>query len=82
MDKKTTKNKKDPMTKLLGKKIVLVSGHLDLTAILKGPWSCPLNHMYLLIRALRPNFDLLSIHIERFSNILRRKVTKKGYYNG
>ncbi len=87
--KKRPKTKKDPMTKKFAKKIILVSGGLVLTAFLKGPWGCPLDHGYLLIRALRPNFDLPSIHIGRFSNTLSWKMTKKRvlqrvlrYYHG
>jgi hypothetical protein len=48
----------------------------------KGPWGCPLDHRYLPIWALRPNFDLFSIHIGRSSNIRPIKVAKNRYYSG
>jgi hypothetical protein len=69
----------------------LVVAGLNLTAFLKDPEGCPLDHRYVPIRVLRTNFDLLlSIHIGSASNIQPGKVTKKkrvlqrvlGYYHG
>ncbi len=72
MTRKKKNDKKppvDPISKKNRKKVNVVGARLDPTAFLKGPWGCPLDHRYLPIRALRPYFDLLSLHIGRFSNI-------------
>ena len=59
------------------KKVILVLAGLDLTAFLKGPEGCPLDHRCVPIRAFHTNFDLLSIHIGSSSNIQRTQMTKK-----
>ncbi len=79
--KKTTK--KIRWTKKKENKINSVVVGLNLTAFLKDPEGCPLDHRCVPIRALRTNFDLLPIHIGSVSNIQSGIVTKKnGYYNG
>ncbi len=82
--KKTTDDRKK-----FGKKVAGAGARLDPTAFLKGSWGCLLDHRYLPIRALRPYFDLLSLHIGRFSNIQPNKVSKRRvlqrvlrYYHG
>ncbi len=77
-----TKNKK--MTKKWEEKqnVTLVIAGLDLTAFLKGPEGCPLDHRCVPIRAFHTNFDLLSIHMGSSSNSLPIKLDKNGSYNG
>ena len=61
----------------------------DLTAFLKGPESCPLDHICVPIRAIHTTFDHLSIHIGSTSTIQPTQMTKKRvlqrvlqYYHG
>jgi hypothetical protein len=69
-NKKNDQNKKKiHRAKKRAKKISLVVAGLDLTAFLKDPEGCPLDHRYVPIRALRTNFDLLSVHIGSTSTI-------------
>jgi hypothetical protein len=74
---KRTKKKKDPNLKKKRKKVTLVVAGLDLTAFLKGPEGCPLDHRCVMIRTIHTNFDLLSIHIGSSSNIQPTQMDKK-----
>jgi hypothetical protein len=69
--KKTTKNKKDPPDKKKANKMNLV------VARATRPQGCPLDHRYVPIRAVRANFDLLSIHIGSASTIQLKQIIKK-----
>ena len=84
-----TKKKKNPILKKKRKKNNLVIARLDLTAFLKGPESCPLDHRCVPIRAFHTTLDHVSIHIGSSSSIQPGKVTKKRvlqrvlrYYHG
>ncbi len=55
----------------------LVALGLDLTAFLKGPEGCPLDHRSVQIRAFQPESDLLSTHIGSWPKVKLAKTTKK-----
>jgi hypothetical protein len=87
--KKRPKTKEDPKLKKNEKKEILVLAGLDLTAFLKCPEGCPLDHRCVPIRAIHTTLDHLSIHIGSSSSIQLGKVTKKRvlqrvlrYYHG
>jgi hypothetical protein len=84
-----TKKKNRSDTEKKEKKIILVVAGLDLTAFLKGPEGCPLDHKYVPNRAIHTTLDHLSIHIGSTSTIQPTKMTKKRvlqrvlrYYHG
>ena len=87
--KNDQKKKRSDTEKKKGKKINLVIAGLDLTAFLKGPEGCPLDHRCVPIQAIHTTLDHLSIHIGSTSPIQRTKMTKKRvlqrvlrYYHG
>ncbi len=74
---KTRRNKVMVAKREKGERLNLVVARLNLTAFLKDPEGCPLDHRYVPIRALRTNFELLSIHIGSVSTIQPEQMIKK-----